>query len=203
MIWQMRRIAIVWAMCLFGFAPPVRAHCDTLVGPVVTAARVALERREVTPVLIWVKGPQEEEVRQTFQKTIAVRGLSAAARELADRYFFETVVRLHRAGEGEPFTGLKDTGETDEALESADRALATGLLDPVVKLVTERAAAGVRERFARVREAQATAGTSVAAGRRYVEAYVEFIHYVERVYEATTATAHGHFDETEPAAHDR
>ena len=107
------------------------------------------------------------------------RLIGAAARDLADRYFFETVLRLHRAGEGEPFTGLKDIGETDEALESADQSLATGFLDPVVKLVTERAAAGVRERFARVRDAQASAGTSVAAGRRYVEAYVEFIHYVE------------------------
>jgi hypothetical protein len=37
----------------------------------------------------------------------------------------------------------------------------------------------------------------VAAGREYVEAYVEYIHYVERMYEAATTSAHGHYPEPE------
>ena len=176
---QSRLTSLVFAVCLFGFPPAVRAHCDTLTGPVVTAARVALERHDVTPVLKWVKESEEAEVRRAFENTIAVRGLNAAARELADRYFFETVVRLHRAGEGEPYTGVKDAAELDEAVENADQALENGVIDPVVKLVAERASAGIRERFAHVRELQALADVSLAAGRRYVEAYVEFIHYVE------------------------
>ena len=173
---QSRLMPIVFIVCLFGSPPAARAHCDTLSGPVVLAARVALERNDVAPLLVWVKEPQEAEVRQAFQKAMAVRGLNAAARELADRYFFETVVRLHRFGEGEPFTGLKDA-EPDEIIQSADEAVESGVIEHVVKLVTARAAAGVRERFARVLELQGELG--LAAGRRYVEAYVEFMHYLE------------------------
>ncbi len=34
---------------------------------------------------------------------------------------------------------------------------------------------------------------NVSAGREYIEAYVPFIHYAERVYEAATAPAEGHY----------
>ena len=37
----------------------------------------------------------------------------------------------------------------------------------------------------------------IAGGREYMKTYVEFIHYVERLYEAMTTSALGHFDETE------
>jgi hypothetical protein len=51
---------------------------------------------------------------------------------------------------------------------------------------------GIRERFARAAAAKQRAGASVAAGREYVEAYVEFTHYVERLHlDATTPAAHG------------
>ena len=175
---QSRLMPIMFVVGLLGFPPAVRAHCDTLSGPVVLAARVALERNDVTPLLVWVKEPQEAEVREAFQKAMAVRGLNAAAQALADRYFFETVVRLHRFGEGEAFTGLKDA-EPDEIIRSADEAVESGVIDHVVRLVTARAAAGVRERFARVLELQTREEPGRAAGRRYVEAYVEFMHYLE------------------------
>ena len=173
------------------------AHCDTLNGPVVTAARVALQRGDVTPVLKWVKETEEPEVREAFQRTMAVRGASAEARDLADLYFFETLVRLHRQGEGEPYTGLKPASAIDPAIEGADRALETGSVNDVVTLVTERAAAGIRERFARAQARQKHADESVAAGREYVTAYVEFIHYVEQLHLDISGAAEGK-EETGP-----
>ena len=158
------------------------AHCDTLNGPVVTAARVALQRGDVTPVLKWVKSTEEREVRDAFRRTMAVRGANAEARDLADLYFFETLVRLHRQGEGEPYTGLKPAGASDPAIESADRALETGSVNDVVTAMAGRLAAGIRERFALAQSRQKHADESVAAGREYVTAYVEFIHYVERLH---------------------
>ena len=158
------------------------AHCDTLNGPVVSAARISLQRGDVSPVLKWVKESAELEVRQAFQRTMAVRAAGAEARALADLYFCETLVRLHRQGEGEPYTGLKPAGTIDPAIEGADRALETGSVDGVVTLATERAAAGIRERFALARTRQKHADESVAAGREYVQAYVEFIRYVEQLH---------------------
>jgi hypothetical protein len=185
------------ACALFALPTKTLAHCDTLTGPVVSAARVALQTRDVTPVLKWVKENSEAEVRRTFEQTLTVRTLNAAARELADRFFFETVVRLHRAGEGEPYTGLKDGTEVDEAIVGVDNALASGQIGPLVALVTDRTASGIRERFAEVRRLQSRAGDSVAAGRRYVEAYVALLRYVESVAATGPAAADAH-KTTEP-----
>ena len=41
---------LLW--CMPGVA---RAHCDTLDGPVVTTAKAALEKGDVTPLLKWVR----------------------------------------------------------------------------------------------------------------------------------------------------
>ncbi len=179
------------ALALVALPRDAAAHCDTLNGPVVSAARVALQQGDVMPVLKWVKETEEAEVRDAFQRTLAVRRVSPAARELADLYFFETLVRLHRQGEGEPYTGLKPATAIDPAIEGADKALETGSVDAVVNLATERAAAGIHQRFALAKARRSHADESVAAGREYVEAYVKFIHYVEQLHLDIAGTAPG------------
>lgn len=56
----------------------------------------------VNLVLIWVQKTDEDEVKKAFQKTLAVRKLNPQAKELADTYFFETLIRIHRAENGHP-----------------------------------------------------------------------------------------------------
>ena len=157
-------------------------HCDTLGGPVVTDARVALEKGDVRPVLKWVKKEDEGEVRTAFEKALVVRAKGPEAKELADLYFFETVVRLHRASEGEPYTGLKPAGAVEPPVAASDKALDTGNVEALVKQTTETVADGIRKRFARVVEARKHKDENVAAGRTFVGAYVEFVHYVERIF---------------------
>jgi len=100
-----RLMATSAAALALAWSHPVAAHCDTLDGPVVGAARRALDTGNVDLVLVWVQKDDEAEVLGHFQKTLAVRKLSPQARDLADMYFFETLVRLHRAGEGAGYTG--------------------------------------------------------------------------------------------------
>ncbi|MGE5173089.1 MAG: DUF6448 family protein [Betaproteobacteria bacterium] len=158
------------------------AHCDTLDGPVVAAARMALEKGDVTPVLKWVKKDDEAEIRALFKKTLAVRSKGPEAKELADSYFFETLVRIHRAGEGAPYTGLKPAGMVEPSVAAADKAIEKGSVDNLVKMVNDASAAGIRRRFAHVKETKMHAGENVEAGREYVKAYVNFTHYVERLH---------------------
>ena len=179
--------------------PPARAfaHCDGLDGPVVNAARAALEARNVALVAIWVQPQDEPEIRRAFEQTLVVRSLSPQAKELADRFFFETVVRVHRAGEGAAFTGLKPAGrDLGPAIPAADRALEERTLEPLMMLLTDTMRDRLRQHFHEAVTARAYDVGDVAAGRAYVRAYVEFIHYVERLYEASTTGAHGHFEET-------
>ena len=88
-------------------------HCDSMDGPVVAAAREALERRNVKLVLPFVQEDGEQEVMRAFEAVERARGYGSEAREVADLYFFETVVRIHRAGEGAPYTGLKPAGTAE------------------------------------------------------------------------------------------
>jgi hypothetical protein len=165
-----------------------RAHCDTMDGPVVGAAREALATDRVELVLPWVPAADEEAVRAAFARAAAVRGLGPEALELADHWFFETVVRIHRAGEGEPFEGLLPAGtDAGPVVAAADRAIEGGSSDALVDLVTGAARDGLRARF---RDAIKTAHfepTDVAAGREHVHAYVTFLHYAESVYDTAIA----------------
>ncbi len=177
---------------------PVSAHCDTMDGPVVKAAQEALETGNVNLVLIWVQEKDETQIKEAFNNTIAVRKLSPEAKELADMYFFETLVRVHRAGEGAPYTGLKPAGlDLGPAIPAADEALKTGSPDKLVKLLNDATENGTREEFSKVMEKRNFNANNVSAGREYIEAYVPFIHYVERVYEAATAPAEGHYIEAD------
>ena len=193
-------------VCTLFLVAPARAsaHCDGLDGPVVKAAQKALDTRNPALALMWVQTKDEPEIRAAFDQALAVRTLSPQTKELADLYFFETVVRVHRAGEGAPYTGLKPAGrDLGPAIPAADRAIDEGAIEPLVQLFTDAIQKGLREHFQESRAAKAFKPGDVAAGRKYVKSYVEFVHYVERLYEDITTSAHGHFAEAGPTAEGR
>lgn len=175
----------------------VRAHCDGLDGPVVKAAREALESGDVNLVLIWIQKQDEGVIKEAFRKTLDVRKLGPEAKEMADMYFFETLVRIHRAGEGAPYTGLKPAGrDLGPAIPAADQAVESGSEKALVKLLTEKVQEGIAEHFKEVKERKKFDASDVDKGREFVKVYVEFVHYVERIYGATKKPSHGHFPES-------
>ena len=138
------------------------------------------------------------EITQAFQQTLAVRQLSPEAKELAERYFFETLVRLHRAGEGAPYTGLKPAGrDLGTAIPAADKALEDGSAEALMKLLLVTVHEGLLKEFQQVMAKKPFDHNDVEAGRAYVQAYVPYTRYVERLYEAAKASPHGHFPESE------
>jgi len=191
-------VVILVLAAVFFISGQAFAHCDGMDGPVVMAARQALETGDVNPVLIWVQEKDEAEIRSVFRKTLAVRKLSPEAKDLADRSFFETLVRVHRAGEGEPYTGLKPAGrDLGPAIPAADRAVADGKLEPLFKLLTNKIHDGLHERFKEAMEKKNFKKDDLDAGRKYVEAYVLFLHYVEALYEAAAKSGGAHHHEPE------
>lgn len=175
-------------------------HCDGMDGPVVSLARKALENGNVKLVLPWVDERDEPEIQRAFAHAVSVRKLGGEAKELADRYFFETLVRVHRAGEGAPFTGLKPAGrDLGLAVPAADKALESGSADAVVQILTDAIRKGVHQHFHAAFERTQFHPDDVGAGRAYVAAYVPYVHYVEHLWQAATgggvkhhAEQHGH-----------
>jgi hypothetical protein len=151
----------------------------------VQAARQAIASGDVNVVLPWVQPGEEPIIRQAFLQTMSVRTLNAAAEKLADTWFFETLVRIHRAGEGAPYEGLKPAGtHVASAIRAADKALATGDLQTLEKTLAVALQQGLRERFSRVLQSKGYQPANVNDGRKYVAAYVDFIHFAERLEES-------------------
>lgn len=154
------------------------AHCDTMNGPVIVDAKNALKSGDVTIVLKWIKKEHENEITSLFKKTVALRKTSPEAKEIADRLFFETLVRIHRAGEGAPFTGLKET-EVEHNILEADHSIETGKANELINATAHKIHEQIARRFKRVMEAKKSVNTSVEQGREYVEAYVQYVHFIE------------------------
>ncbi|HOW98687.1 MAG TPA: DUF6448 family protein [Kiritimatiellia bacterium] len=122
----LRAAAVVVVACSLS-ANLARAHCDTMKGPVIPEAKAALGKGDVTPVLKWIKEGDEAEIKEAFAKALLVRAKGPEAQELADKSFLETLVRLHRAGEGAPYAGLKDEAVAP-IVAMADKAVASPLI---------------------------------------------------------------------------
>lgn len=194
--------AIMVLTIALAFTGKLYAHCDTLDGPVVKTAQKALSTGDITPVLKWVRQEDEKEIKALFQKTIIVRAKGKEAQELADMYFLETLVRLHRAGEGVPYTGLKPAEAIDPAVTEADKALEGGSAEILITLLNTAVSTGIQKRFNQAKAAKEHADRNVEAGREFVEAYVQFTHYVEKLHkDAVGEMGHQHDESTETVIH--
>jgi Family of unknown function (DUF6448) len=166
-------------------------HCDAIDGPVVRAALKALEAEDVSIILPYVQRQDEAEVTRAFQRVVPLRKNGALAREVAELHFFETVVRVHRAGEGEPYTGLKPAGlSVGPVIPVAENAIETGSADQLVNTLTGMVEQAVREKFTRMTELQAQSNRSADDAREYVEAMLGLQVWSHKLYLAIQAAPH-------------
>lgn len=156
------------------------AHCDTMDGPLIADARKAMEQNNVNYALKWVSAANESEIRDAFNLVMKVKGLSPEAKELSEKYFFDTLVRIHRAGEGVPFTGVKPSGTPiDEKVLAADKSIEIGNLSALKDLVTKDKQSELTKRFEKVMSLRNFDVNNVQAGREYIEAYIQFFKFAE------------------------
>lgn len=169
------------------------AHCDTLSGPVLSAARNALDSGNVNLVLVWVQPKDEAKVRDAFElarqnrQAEGIDGKSTHA-------FFETLVRVHREGEGATFEGIK-AADTDvgPAVPAAERTLELNDIEGLDAMLHERMKQEILAQHRSVVEKKKYDPNDLVKGRAYVGAYVNYMHYVEGLYQAATNTSpHGH-----------
>ncbi|OFZ55947.1 MAG: hypothetical protein A2428_16235 [Bdellovibrionales bacterium RIFOXYC1_FULL_54_43] len=183
-------IAVFVSMAVIGLN--AFAHCDTYDGPVIKAAQAALDQNNPNLVLIWVPKPAEAKIKQAFSKAVAARVSNPEAKEKTDRQFFETFVRVHREGEGEPYTGIKPVGtDLGPAIPAADQAVASGNIEPLIEILTKELRASLQQRFKDVESRKSYDPNDVTAGREYVHHYVRFLHQVEGTHGFLTKK-HGH-----------
>jgi hypothetical protein len=171
-------------------AGEARAHCDSRDGPVAKTALTALDDGNVNPVLAYAPALAEAEIRAAFERSRKVRGLGGDARALADDAFLETVIRLHRAGEGAAYTGLKPAGvDYGPVVPAAEQAVRTGDLTGLKAVLVAEIEQALAERIAHARELQGVSlqpGTAaeVPHARERVSAELGFVTFAESLRQA-------------------
>jgi hypothetical protein len=168
-------------------------------GPVVAAARRSLTEVDVDLVLPFVHADGEAEVRRAFDLVVKARAQGGEAQEVADRWFFETVVRVHRAGEGAPFTGLKPAGlDVGPVIPAAERSLEAGSASELTDLLCAGVRGEVERRHRAAMELKQHAGEGVAAARAYVDAMLGLQVWAHGVHRQIMAAPHAHFGAHDP-----
>jgi len=166
-------------------------HCDTMDGPIVTAAKQALKTENVNIILPYAPKSGEEEIKTAFEKVIAVRKNGDIAKEIADLYFFETVVRIHRAGEGAPYTGLKPAGLSEgPVIPIAEKAIETESPNELIDTLKSFVDKEIKGRFNKMLQLKRNKDLSVNDAREYTEAMLGIQVYSHKVYLALTADPH-------------
>jgi hypothetical protein len=131
------------------------------------------------------------EVKAAFEKVLRARAADPAAREVADLYFFETVVRVHRVGEGAPYTGLKPAGlDVGPVIPVAEKAIESGLPDDLIRVLAETLSHELKHRFAHMQHLRAHPPGDVARAREYVEAMLGLQVYSHKLYQAMKSHPH-------------
>ena len=173
-------------------------HCDTMDGPVVTVAKRALETGNVNLILPYAPEKAEAEIKKAFARTMAVREQgSKEASEVADLWFFETVVRLHREGEGAPYTGLKPAGlDWGPVLPKVDKAIEREDPKEVIEYLSHTVEEQIQDRFKRFVSTKNYDPNDVAAAREHVEAMLGLELYSHHLY-MNIKHGNGHGEESE------
>jgi hypothetical protein len=156
------------------------AHCDSYDGPVIKDALKAFKQNNVSLVLKWVNAEHEQEIRSLFDKTVKIKKTSdKEISQIIETHFLETLVRLHREGEGEPYTGLKPAGSVTPVIQMADASIENKSADVLVTKLKAHIEKDIREKYQLLQELSKTKDESVEKGRAYVAAYVSYTHTLE------------------------
>lgn len=173
-------VLVVFGLVFFLMPINVSAHCDTYDGPTATDARKSLETGNIHYALKWIAPEGEEELTKIFELSRKVRTLSPEAQELADQYFQESLIRIHRAGEGAPFSGMKPAGvPIDPRVAAADKSLEVGNLSPFDDILSKEEIAALENKFQRALSLKNYDINDLEAAREYTAAYVSFFKSAE------------------------
>ncbi len=177
---EIRLISIFIVLLLILSTNVTFAHCDTMNGPLIKDARLAIAQNNINYALKWVSSKNEAEIKDAFKLMMKVRETGPEGKELAEKYFFETLVRIHRTGEGMPYTGIKPSGTPiDEKIMAADKSIESGNLSPLKDIISKEKLAELTIRFNKVMSLKNFDVNNVEAGREYIEAYVLFFKFAE------------------------
>lgn len=182
------KLTVLLGTLLFMISAPAFAHCDSYDGPVIQDALKALKKGDVTFVMKWIEPKHETEITDLFNKTVKLKKEDVAVYNIVEKHFLETLVRFHRETEGAPYTGLKPAGSTAPVIQMADNSIANKEVKTLLTNLGNHIQEVITEKYNKVTALSKVKDNSVAEGRAYVAAYVDYTHTLEAI---EAVMAHG------------
>lgn len=183
-------VAFLLGALMLMFSLPTYAHCDSYDGPVIQDAYKALEKKHVSFVLKWIEPSQEAEITALFNKTVDLKDKDAEIYSIVEKHFLETLVRHHRETEGAPYTGLKPAGSTAPIVQMADNSIADQDVNTLLNNLGNHIQQAITDKYEKVAALSKVKDNSVAEGRAYVMAYVDYTHTLEAIEAVMTHEGH-------------
>lgn len=184
------KISLLLGVMMIMFTTTAFAHCDSYDGPVIQDAYKALENENVTYVMKWIYPDQETEITKLFNKTVELKDGDAEIYAIVEKHFLETLVRLHRETEGAPYTGLKPAGSTPPIIQMADNSIASNNVKLLLNGLGQHIQEVITKKYDKVARLEKVKDNSIAEGRAYVSAYVEYTHTLEALEAVLSGGSH-------------
>ncbi len=110
------------------------------------------------------------------------------AKEVADDWFFENTIRLHRAEKEHRTPGMKPAGLSEgPVVPRAEKAIETGDPKESIGFILKTVEDDLTHRFHHVMEKKKYDVNDVAAGREFIEAFIGWVVYSHHLYMSVTS----------------
>ena len=119
-------------------------------GPVMRAAKMALETGNANYVLIWVSEKSENTLKNLLEKTCCERSSQKNMQNRALDWYFETVNRLHLANRRRLYTCKPGGLDESPIVLKVERAIETGNFEEIRSVIPDTHAGEVKQRFQQV-----------------------------------------------------
>lgn len=145
-------------------------------GPVMRAAKMALETGNVDYILIWVPEESANTLKNLLEKTCCERTTRRKARNHSVEWYMQTINRLHSEYFRPHDLNISTkTAEERRTILQVEKACETGNFDEIATVMQVTSDEEIRRRFNEVLDKSDYDVDNIAAGRAYVSAFTDFI----------------------------
>jgi hypothetical protein len=151
-------------------------------GPVIRAAKMAMETGNASYILIWLPKEAENTLKNLLERTYCENRTRKNTQNHSIDWYFKSVNRLHSRYGWPDYPGMKFK-ETDEETIAlmVERAFESGNFEEINSIIPLNHSGDARERFHKVMMKRNYSVDDIAAGRVYVSAFIAFIVYLHNL----------------------
>lgn len=157
----------------------MQKYPDVIQGPVVKAAKMALETGNVNYILIWLPEESENTLKNLLEKTCCKRSSRMNMQNQAYDWYFATVNRFFSTSRSYDYLKTQFGGLAEKPLVlKVDTAIESGNFEEIRDIIPITHEADAKQRFLHVMNMRNYPVNDIAAGRAYVSAFFDFNRYV-------------------------